>query len=362
MFSNERGFSQVLIFVLVLLLGALSLIINQNLLNLSVLEHKTEDMTTDTIANTYDVLETTKVAIGDNIYEISPTSEILEDIYSIEEYLEFNKDFTVLTATLSTRYNNINYCILNGNKILDYRLDPKTQFVGFTIGEVDTTNPNMKAVTVPDYNYPNTSNLVPFTSEYSRNRLSFNTLNGVYALKYPQVYKTSNGSSEMSDLTTLSIALPTEFTDIIFFQSDLTHNAPTVLKDSASEILDVISQYPYVRITYNATKTLIQLSTNLTSIPSGTLNNTLSNTGLTVGIDMHDAHAYDISSGNSRLDYPTQNKFKFQAFDTLDLSNWHTSPKVYTMDFNGCIPRKITILRDGYYHIVNTTNSVKQLN
>lgn len=362
MSSNERGFSQVLVCILIVLLATIAVIVNQNLLNLEKVKKDTNDSTTSVMASTYDVTETTKIALGDKIYEITPNAEIKEDIYLVEEFIEFNKDFNVVTATLSTRYNNINYCILNKNKVVDYRLDPKTQFVGFNMGSVDTTSPSMSAVTIPNYDYPNTSSLVPYTASYSRNRLSFNTLNGVYSLKYPQIYKTSNSITEQSDMTTLAIALPTEFTDIIFIQSDLTHQAPIVLRDSSEEILDNLNYYPYIRFTYDESTNLITMTTNVTDIKDNTLNNTIVNSGITVTLYMHQNEAYDIASNTSVLNYPTQNKFKFQSNDTLELSNWNVSNKLYTMDFKGCIPRKITVTRHGYYHNISRKTSVQQLN
>lgn len=362
MYSKERGFSQFLVVVVMLIVATLAVVVNQNLMNLAINEANINDSTTLTIANQFDVTETTKVALGDKIYEITPNAKLEDEVFPIIEYLEFNKDFNVVTVTLNTKYNNINYCVLNGNKILDYRIDPKTRFVGFTMGSVDTTNPAMKSVTVNDYNYPNTSHLVPYTAEYSRNRLSFNVLNGVYALKYPQTYITSNTSTELSNYTTLAIALPKQFTDIIFFETDLTHNAPIVLQDSASEILSHLKEYPYIKINYNEEDKYIGLSTNYASIDSPTMNEKLTNTGVTVDISMHNADAYDITSGQSRLNYPTQHKFKFQDNDVLELSNWNMSSKEYEIDFVGCVPQKITLTRNGYYYTITTDKSVRKLN
>ena len=361
MYSKERGFSAI-IFVIIFITAAISAIVGKNLLYLALAGEEIQNSTTDTLANTFNVTETTKIALGDNIYTITPHTDIREDIYDITEYLEFNSDMTVLTATFSTRYNNINYCVLNGDTILDYRLDPKTEFVGITMGDVDVTNPQSKSVTVNSYDYPNISDLIPYTSQYTRNRLAFNTLNGIYSLKYPQTYITSNGLSEQSDTTTLAIGLPKNFTDVVFFQSDLTHMAPVVLDNHADEVLDHLSSIPHVRLSYNETEQLLSLYTNFTSIQEGTINETLNDSGITLKVEMHESDAYDITSGTSVLNYPTQTTFNFQAFNTLPLSNWNVSSTPYTLNFKGCIPSRITLIRKGYFHTLEKTNRVNREN
>ena len=357
--KSERGFSIFWVTVIIFFSIAIATIIAKDLRNLALVEKGIERTTTDTIANTYEVNESTTVAIGDNIYQITPNVIIEEDIYPSKEILEFSKDMDRLTITMGTRYNQVNYMILDGNKILDYRLDPKTEFVGFKLGEVDTSNPLTKSVTVPNYEYPNTQTLIPFTAKHTRNRLSFNVLNGVYMLKYPQVYKTSNDLSELSDTTTLAIKLPDDFTDIILFHSDMLHPAPIVLRDDYTEVTDYLTTIPHIRISYSEIDSKLTISTNLVSIENESLNGKVIQNGVTVSMDMHQANAYEIISQGNRLNYPTQNKFKYQIHDEVEQSNWNYSKNSFSIDFVGCIPQTFTIDRKGYFFTKTTENTVK---
>lgn len=355
---NERGFSIFWVTVIIFFSIAISIIIAKDLRNLALVEKDIERTTTDTIANTYEVSESSTVVIGDNIYEITPNTVVKEDIYPVKDILEFSKDMDRLTVTMGTRYNQLNYLVLNGNKILDYRLDPKTQFVGFNFGEVDTANPAVQSVTVANYEYPNTQTLIPFTSSHTRNRLSFNVLNGVYALKYPQVYKTSNDLSELSDTTTLAMQLPKEFTDIILFHSDILHPAPIVLRDDYTEVTDYLTTTPHIRISYSEADSKLRISTNLVSIENESLNGKVIQNGATIEMEMHPASAYEITSEGNKLNYPSQTKFKYQVHDEVEQSNWNYSKQIFDIEFTGCIPQTFTIDRNGYYFTRTTENTV----
>jgi hypothetical protein len=352
--KNERGFSLLFTSVVVFFSLAISGIIAKDLLSFKRIDNEVTASATGEIANTFDLEERKNVAIGDNIYEVTPVRELKEDIYSVTDMIKLTEDLDILTATMDTKYGYMNYILLNGDTILDYRIDPKTSFVGFTLDDSIETG---DYYTVTTTSYPSRQSLIP-TNGTMRNRLTFMKNGNRYKLIYPASFNTSNGAGIGLDTTTVALRLPSDWTDIYFFQTDLTHQAPIVLNNKGHEVTWQLETMPYIHL--NLDDDIITLNTNLVSIEDGAINNTIAQQGIEIGVTVYDAESYNITSQGSKLNYPTQNSFKYQIYNQVPMSNWNYFENAFSVKFTKCIPKTITINRKAYYHELNKSNDVIQ--
>lgn len=354
---NERGSSLVWVIGFIFLSGVVGAITAKVNLRTAVTEKVTQRKTTDEIANTIVTDVNMDVAIGDNIYNISPNVELNEHVYPVKNSIEFGKDR--ITFTMNTKYKWVNYAVINNGMIVDYKIDPKTEIVGIPFSEFDSPT---SAVTVKDYNYPSILELIPYTTEHSQNRLSFDVKDGRYKLKFPRTYTTSNDSGEKSEYTNFTVNLPKQYTDVIVFYSDLTHLPPTIINNDSYELEGQLQNIPHLRLSYKNHDKLITLSTNIVSIDNQSINGKLNYSGTSFEIDMYENTAYEISSEGNPLNYPTQDKFRYQIHQEAELSNWNCYSNTYNIEFKNCLPRTIDIILNDYYHTTTHTNTVTNKN
>lgn len=356
--KNEKGITLPYALIVFMLTTVLGILIASHLKLAGILAHESNKAATLSVAKSYTVDSVTNIALGDNIYRITPEEILEEQNYDIVDKLYFAE--RSVTVTMNTKYSYINYAILNGNKVIDYKIDPKTEIIGIAFSEL--AEPIDSVVTVPDYEYPSISQLIPYTVEHSKHRLSFDVKDGKYRLKFPLKYNTANDITESSATTTFTIPFPDKFTDILIFYSDKLHISPIVIDDLDSELIYAMITTPYIRLSYDDEKKTILFSSNLVSVTGTSLNETLSYTGPLIEITMYDDVSHDIVCDGYVLNYPEQNKIKYQLNQTSHLTTWHYSTEPYSILFTNSFPKEITITRTGYMYTILRNNIVTERN